>query len=175
MKAYDKSAFAKLKATVTKSGNVVATAVQSLIEMGLDYYVQHGDSSALSEAVNTAAGAKSVKANDVKAYVTAHANVRWVEGAEGQAGRFKKIGKAEATITEPTKTWYEFTKQSAVTPDLDVASALATLTNKLAKALNGEGKAKLKEGQNDAAAAAVAMLTTMQEQLQAQGLLTIKA
>lgn len=141
MKAFNKTSFTKISATVKTSGQTVANGLQELIEMGLHFYNEHGDATYLTKSVEVAISARSVKADDVKTYITAHANVRWVV-EDGKESVFKKKGKGkQISVTEPTQTWYEYTKQDAVKPELDpeqIKKALMAQIKKIAKAFDDE-------------------------------------
>lgn len=140
MKAFDKKVFSTLKASVQRSGKTLAANVQSMIEMGLSQYQADGNSEYLTQAVMACAGSRAVKADDIKKYVTKHANVRWV-APKGEQPRFKKKGK-QVEVTEPTVPWYEAMQNDKVVADKDVLAMIMRMQTSIANALNSEEEGK---------------------------------
>lgn len=147
MKAFDKKQFSTLKASVQKSGKTLAANVQSLIEMGLSQYQADGNSEYLTQAVMACSGSRAVKAEDVKAYITRHANVRWV-APKDETPRFKKKGKG-VEVREPATPWYEASQNSKVREDKDVLAMVMRMRNSVMNALKSEEEGKrVAEGQS---------------------------
>ena len=146
MKAFDKKDWSKAKASVTRSSNTIKGAVQNLIEMGLSHYVVSGDTVFLTEAMSFCEGQRSLPNETIKAYIMAHANVRWVVSTkkEGdnkvQVKRFKKQG-SDVAVTEPGVSWWEHeANKQNVAKAVNTDNAIASLIKRIEKALT-EGNA----------------------------------
>lgn len=143
---FNKETFTASIQTVVRSGNIVADRLQTALEMGFDYYENHGDASFLTKALQAATKARSVKAVDVQRYITAHANVKWVAEKDKEPVFKKKTKAAPVSVTEPEQTWFEFTKQSATKPEYDIDSKIEALIKAARSAFDKE---TIKEGAED--------------------------
>lgn len=96
---------------IKRSGAKIDTLIQATCLFALAHYSGEGkgDTSLLTNLIN--AMPKSGRTNALKYYMTAHANITWVQDEKG--GRFKKVEKAEhAVSTVPTVPFWEFKKDT---------------------------------------------------------------
>lgn len=122
-------------------------ALQDCILFGLKQYADHGNTTPLSEVMCALHAAKTVKADYVKEYIKAHANVRLTANKDNKElpWLFKKNGK-DVVVTEPQVAWYDHSSnKTKPTADVD---GLAKLRSALAMALKAEKEGKLKAGQS---------------------------
>ena len=116
--------------------------IQKLVESAISTYGEHGDTSRLERLINGVKGMASIRGNTLKAFIKAHANVKFIPSKDLSTLSVKKVGKGSIEIKEVTSLWYEFDNAGKVTPDMDYIAELKKLNNKFQKRKE-EGTAKV--------------------------------
>lgn len=137
------------------SGAIRSTAVlrdnlQNLILFGMEHYHACGDTGYLTTCMQKCVGVNALPTGKMKQFIQAHANVSWreVEIKKGvNAGKKAHVFKARTSsheYTEPTVTWYDYSRDGDAVADMDTAASIINLTKRIAKGLE-TGKVKNKK------------------------------
>lgn len=144
--------------------NSMAGRIQDLIVFGFAHFDEHNDSVYLTQLMN--AGFKSVRTEAIKVYIQDHTNL--VLRKDGEDKVKFKIDKASQNprYTAPTKSWTEYSGVGQAMP-VDADALVQRAINTLTRAINGEGKKKLKDGTEEHAKA---VLNNLRDAARASGI-----
>lgn len=128
--------------SLVKSTTTQRDKLQALIVFGLERFADNGDTTYLTMAMVAVMQVRSFRTETLKGYITDHAPLSFKK--EKNTYKFTKLkGYANELLKPIEGVWYERDNKGEATPDIDVL----VRTKNMIRALNGEGKGHIKEGQ----------------------------